>query len=316
MATHNPDDDPRGHTGERFRTDNDSSDTMILPGGRTLGYAQYGLLTGKAVFYLHGLPGSHLEAAGFDTLGLEIGARVIAVDRPGIGWSSPHPGRSLLDHAKDLDQLATHLQLDGYSVLGISGGGPYALSCAFTSPSDKLKCVSIVCGLGPPDIGMKGAGWVHRLGFPLGFRYAPLGLVRWFYKYEGSGRLDLTDEQRLKRLLQRPVGHEKDNDFMRTDWPRLSVQSTRECFKQGFEGVWQDGRLMCTDFGFRIEDIRPGLPVQLWYGKFDTSVPLNHGVQIAARLGERADLRVVDETHASIVVNCMRDVFEALLASS
>jgi hypothetical protein len=107
------DDRPRPH----FRTDNDSSDTLTLADGRKLGYAQYGSLTGRPIFYLHGLPGSRLEAAGFDELGLELGARVIAVDRPGIGWSSPYPGRKLLDHANDIDHLAKHLELAQYSVL-------------------------------------------------------------------------------------------------------------------------------------------------------------------------------------------------------
>lgn len=85
---------------------------------------------------------------------------------------------------------------------------------------------------------------------------------------------------------------------------------------QGFDGAWQDGRLMCMNFGFRIEDIRPGLPVQLWYGKHDTSVPPNHGVQIAARLGGRAQLRVEDETHGSIVVNRMKEILEDLVRST
>lgn len=100
-----------------FRTDDDSSDTLTLPDGRKLGYAQYGSLTGWPIFFLHGLPGSRLDAAAFDDLGLELGARVIAVDRSGIGWSSPHPGRSLLDHPKDIEHLATHLELDHYSIL-------------------------------------------------------------------------------------------------------------------------------------------------------------------------------------------------------
>lgn len=101
----------------QFRTDTDSSDTLTLPDGRKLGYAQYGSLTGRPIFFLHGLPGSRLEGAGFHALGLELGARVIAVDRPGIGWSSPHPNRTLLDHAKDLECLADYLGLDRYSVL-------------------------------------------------------------------------------------------------------------------------------------------------------------------------------------------------------
>jgi alpha/beta hydrolase fold len=104
---------PRSH----FRLDNDSSDTLTLPDGRKLGYAQYGSLTGQAILYQHGLPGSRIEAAFYHDLGVELGARIIAVDRPGMGWSSPNPGRTLLDHPKDLEQLAKHLSLDDYSVL-------------------------------------------------------------------------------------------------------------------------------------------------------------------------------------------------------
>jgi hypothetical protein len=101
----------------RYRMDSDSSDTLILPDGRKLGYAQYGSLTGRPILYLHGLPGSRLEAAGYDELGLELGARIIAADRPGYGWSSPHPGRTLLDYPKDLEHLAKHLELNNYGVL-------------------------------------------------------------------------------------------------------------------------------------------------------------------------------------------------------
>ena len=101
----------------QFRLDNDSSDTLVLPDGRKLGYAQYGSLTGRPIFYLHGIPGSRVEAACLDELGVQLGARIIAADRPGIGWSSPHPSRTLLDHPKDLEHLAKHLGLDDYRIL-------------------------------------------------------------------------------------------------------------------------------------------------------------------------------------------------------
>lgn len=179
-------------------------------------------------------------------------------------------------------------------------------------PSNKLRCVSLVCAMGPPDIGMSGADLLHKLGFPYGFRYAPLAVTRWFWQNDILGRLNLTDEQRLKIMLRQPAGHEKDIAFMKSAWPPLSLRSSRESFSQGFEGIWQDGKLMCMEFGFRIEEIRHDLPVDLWYGKLDTFVPPNHGVQIAARLGENAHLRLVDETHASIVINQIKDIFEDL----
>lgn len=324
----------------RFPLDDDSSDALTLPDGRKLGYAQYGLLTGKPIFYLHGLPGARTEAACFEDLARELGARIIATDRPGIGWSSPHAGRSLLDHPKDLEELANHLKLDKYGVLvriiylrtllqehhkidknrqGISGGGPYALACAASLPPEKLKAVSIICGLGPPDIGMKGACWVNWLGFTLGYRYFPMA-TGWYLKRQLAANLDLSDEKRYQKLrkevLKSKSMPEKDREIMKDESTlRLFLRTSRQSFSQGSDAAVQDGRLMCMDFGFRVEDIRPDLPVQLWYGKQDVAVPLNHGVQIAARLGGRAALRVVDETHLSIWANYGEEALRELVRS-
>ena len=101
----------------RSYLDNDISDTLLLPDGRKLGYAQYGSQTGRSVFYVHGHPASRLEGAHLHDLGLKLGARIIAPDRPGIGWSSPQPDRTLLDYPKDLENLADHLKLESYGVL-------------------------------------------------------------------------------------------------------------------------------------------------------------------------------------------------------
>ena len=108
---------PERPANSRFRMDNASSATLTLPDGRKLGYAQYGSLSGRAIFYHHGLPGSRIEAAVFDEMTIDPPVRVIAVDRPGYGWSSPHPGRAILDHAKDIEYLANHLKLEDYGVL-------------------------------------------------------------------------------------------------------------------------------------------------------------------------------------------------------
>ena len=94
-----------------------TSTTLTLPDGRKLGYAQYVSPTGRTVFYLHGLPGSRIEAAAFVPMAMKLGARIIAVDRPGYGLSSPQPGRTILDHAKDIERLAESVGVDSYGVL-------------------------------------------------------------------------------------------------------------------------------------------------------------------------------------------------------
>jgi pimeloyl-ACP methyl ester carboxylesterase len=183
-------------------------------------------------------------------------------------------------------------------------------------PPHKLKCTSIVCGLGPPDIGMSGADFIHRIGFGFpSFRYAWVGAVRWFFTREPGGRLDLTDEKRyeMQMQLKKNVTNEKDFDFFEPDNIRVYLRSMRETFGRGFEAARDDGRLICSDFGFRVEDIRTDLPVHLWYGKQDTFVPLNHGLQITARLGGRAQLRVEDETHGSIWFRWQKEIFRDIL---
>ena len=96
---------------------NEKSDILILPDGRKLGYAQYGSPNGKPVFMLHGMPGSRLDAGHFDDIGKELGARVIGIDRPGIGWSSPQPGRRLSDHVKEVEAVADALGIERFRIM-------------------------------------------------------------------------------------------------------------------------------------------------------------------------------------------------------
>jgi len=94
-----------------------TSSTLTLPDGRKLGYAQYGDLTGVPVVLHHGLAGSRFGAAAFHEVGKQLGARIIGVDRPGMGLSSAHPSRTLLGFAKDVENLTDHLKLEKYSVM-------------------------------------------------------------------------------------------------------------------------------------------------------------------------------------------------------
>jgi hypothetical protein len=104
----------------KYILDNSHSFTYTLPDGRNLGYAEYGSPTGKPVLYMHGLPGSRIEATRYHDLGKELGLRIISVDRPGHGWSTPfatYNGRTVKSWADDVNALAEHLQLSEYAVL-------------------------------------------------------------------------------------------------------------------------------------------------------------------------------------------------------
>ena len=104
----------------KYILDNSHSHTYTLPDGRKLGYADYGDPKGKPILYQHGLPGSRIEATRYHDLGKELGLRVISIDRPGHGWSSPfarYGARTVKSWADDVNALAEHLQLSEYAVL-------------------------------------------------------------------------------------------------------------------------------------------------------------------------------------------------------
>jgi pimeloyl-ACP methyl ester carboxylesterase len=166
---------------------------------------------------------------------------------------------------------------------------------------------------------MSGARLLNRIGFPYGYRFCPAFLNRLYWQREAIGRIDLSDEERLEMVLQeveksKSKMAEKELAAMRDqNFHRLALRSSREAFSQGFDGVLLDGRLCCLDFGFKVEDIRPDLPVQLWYGKQDVFVPPNHGVQLARRLGSRADLHLEDETHVTLTLNRRKEILENMI---
>lgn len=126
------------------------SDTVELPDGRDLGFARYGNKDGPQTFYLHGLPGSRVEGGVFfEQAAKHLGAGIIFIDRPSVGLSSPHPHRTITDHAQDVLHLARHLDLKAWRVIGVSGGGPYALACARHHPPECLRGVAVCAGIGP-----------------------------------------------------------------------------------------------------------------------------------------------------------------------
>ena len=102
----------------RYNLSDDTSSTLTLSDGRKLGYAQYGSTstTSKTIFWLHGFPGSRIEGTLWDETAKNQGARIIAIDRPGHGWSSPQPNRKMLDHVKDVQMLAEELGVEEYGL--------------------------------------------------------------------------------------------------------------------------------------------------------------------------------------------------------
>ena len=114
-----------------------------LSDGRYLAISEYGAPGGEPVFFFHGWPGARLQGQLADEPAKKLNIRFISPDRPGFGLSDFQPGRSILDWPKDILDLADSLGLDQFAVLGLSGGAPYALACAYAIP-EQLTAVGII----------------------------------------------------------------------------------------------------------------------------------------------------------------------------
>jgi pimeloyl-ACP methyl ester carboxylesterase len=103
---------------------------IALPDGRSLAYAEFGDPDGRPVLFFHGTPGYRLNPWIEDAELRSLGVRLIALDRPGVGRSTPRPQRRLLDWPDDVQTLADVLGLERFAVVGFSNGGPHAAACA------------------------------------------------------------------------------------------------------------------------------------------------------------------------------------------
>ena len=121
---------------------------VTLADGRLLGFDDFGDPEGAPVLFFHGFGSSRVVRHPDDDIAAELGARIIAVDRPGIGLSTRQPGRRVTDLPRDIAELLDILDIERCAVLAWSGGGPYALACAWQMP-EKFNVVGLISAPAP-----------------------------------------------------------------------------------------------------------------------------------------------------------------------
>ncbi|MEM7097889.1 MAG: alpha/beta fold hydrolase [Pseudomonadota bacterium] len=97
-----------------------------LADGRTLGFFEYGDPDGVPTIYCHGSFETGMFAKSQRLNG--NGVRMIAVERSGVGESTPNPDPSPEAYAKDIMQLVDYLGWREYAVIGRSMGSWDAIS--------------------------------------------------------------------------------------------------------------------------------------------------------------------------------------------
>jgi pimeloyl-ACP methyl ester carboxylesterase len=273
-----------------------------------LAYAEYGDANGRPLVYLHGFPGSRLGGSVLDEPARVAGVRVLAPERPGLGLSSPQPGRTLLDHARDVRALAEALGLGRFAVLGESGGGPYALACAHEL-GDRAGCVAVVGGLGPVTCPGATAGIAlkERIGYAIASR-APLLAARALIPVAAYAR---RQPRQFLRVIRWQLG-EVDRRALDGPLGDLVAADFAEAFRQGSPGVAQDLALLFRPWPFDPSAIC--VPVTFFHGAQDRTVAVAVARELA-RTVPGSQLRIHDqEGHFSLLARNAHKILEGITA--
>jgi pimeloyl-ACP methyl ester carboxylesterase len=218
---------------------------------------------------------------------VELGLRLVGVDRPGVGASTPHLYRQVVDFAADLRELADRLEIDAFGLIGLSGGGPYVLAGAHEMP-ERVRAIVVLGGVAPavgPDAAEGGiVSLAARYQPALSLLREPLALgvasfvwaarpvanpAMWLY-----ARISPAGD---RRLLGRP------------EFKAMFLDDLLNGSRPGLRAPVYDAVLFGRDWGFSVREVN--VPVQWWHGDADHIIPFRHGQHVVSLL-PNARLRV------------------------
>ncbi|EWT01523.1 alpha/beta hydrolase [Intrasporangium oryzae NRRL B-24470] len=233
----------------------DGRSRVRLPDGRRLDVWQGGDPRGTPVLFFHGTPGGRLQAALGDGAAARSGVRLVAFSRPGYGGSTD-TATTLTSVARDSAAVADSCGLDAFAVLGVSGGGPYAVATAAILP-ERVRAVGVVAGIGPVLELDPGAAEDPAV------RAALAGDV------DGALRLQEAATTRLSEGRAWTVGGFVSPEMLEP-WSGSGRPGT-----PSFRGATRDSLVFAAGWDVDLADV--SAPVHLWYGQRDRVVPLEHG---------------------------------------
>jgi pimeloyl-ACP methyl ester carboxylesterase len=261
---------------------------------RQLGFAEFGDPQGRAVFWLHGTPGARRQIPTEARVYAEENhIRLIGVDRPGIGSSTPYQYDTVVAFADDLRTVADTLGIDKMAVIGLSGGGPYTLGCAAAMP-DRIVAVGVLGGVAPtvgPDaigggvmaLGLRMAPLLERVGFPI-----RLAAVTFIHLLQPVAEPALYLYARISPEADRAL-------LVRPEFKAMFLDDLLNGSRKQLAAPFADIIDFARDWGFRLEEVK--VPVRWWHGDADHIVPFAHGQHVVDRLPDAKMYHLPGESH-------------------
>lgn len=239
------------------------SKVLKLADGRSLSYDTFGDPGGTPVIFSHGFSESHVIRNPDDALTASLGVRWIAADQPGVGGSSPKPGRKIVEWGADMAQLADHLKLDSFNVAGHSGGGPHALAIAFHLP-ERVRKVALASPVAPfNEPGVTDMLVTRDLKQIVKIRHHHR-LMRWAMRMDAR-KIEKDIPSYLASAAD-AVPHDAPTFHRSPEQEAMFEESFRLGYIQDEEGVYEMF-LALWRWGFKPKDVKQ--PVDVFYGTAD-----------------------------------------------
>ena len=277
---------------------------------RRMGFAEFGSASGRPILWFHGTPGARrqipLEAREYAAA---RGVRLIGIDRPGVGSSTAHPYDSVRDFCADLTDVLDALGIDDFGVIGVSGGGPYALAVA-PEFGPRVHVAGIVGGVaptvGPEAIGGGAVALARHAAPVLPVLGAPVGQA-------------ISTALRFVRPIAEPaillygrLSPAADRELLsRPEFRAMFLDDLLSGGSHRMEAPFNDVRVFSRDWGFSVTDITT--PVRWWHGDRDHIVPYAHGEHVVSLLPDAKLFSLHGESHLSLF-GMSTDVMDELLA--
>lgn len=275
--------------------------SILLPDGRRLGFAEYGAPDGSAVLFFHGAPGSRHVHADKANIAARRGIRLIAAERPGYGLSDPHPGRTMLDWPDDIAALTDALGLEQFAILGFSMGSTYALACAYKLPQRVTK-MALVGTLAPLDA----PGVMEGMSPAVGGLYA--------LAQSNPGELRNT----FTAIASSPAALVEAMSASAAEWDKNVINARhsefeteyKQTLRSGVEGVASDFVLASGSWGFPLDGINT--EAHLWCGTADCNTPPAMTDYIASRLSNSHTFMLPNDGHFALYLH-WEEILERLI---
>ncbi|RNL64370.1 alpha/beta hydrolase [Nocardioides marmoriginsengisoli] len=268
--------------------------SVAVRGERRLSFAEFGTPRGAAVFWLHGTPGGRrqvpLEARQYAE---QHDVRIIGIDRPGIGTSTPHLYDEILDWTGDLAVLADNLGIDTFRVIGLSGGGPYALAAGAALP-ERVHGVGVLGGVAPTkgvdairgglvEVAPYAAPVVGAIRIPLSYALAAGIRLAKPFASAAIGGYAAFQPRGDRELLGRP------------EFKAMFLDDLINGARYQVGAPLADLILFTRYWGFDAADVN--VPVRWWHGDDDHIIPHAHGVHMVERLPDAEFATIQGESH-------------------